>query len=143
MQCSCFSLQFPSCMIDGVGNTVCGLGEELVVIVERQGSRDTRFDGSRGEGQSVCRVFQKGFGKRSRTCMMIVELKAIVTDGAVQQLGVPYAIGRGVVEVFIHYGFAILRISPISSLCSWKSCFLFSRCLVLGPLFRLSTYLMQ
>lgn len=104
MQCSCFSLQFPSCMIDGIGNAVCRFGEELVVIVERQGSRDTGFDGSRGEGQSVCRVFQKGFGKRSRTCMMVMELKAILTDGAVQQLTVPYAIGSGVVEVFVHFG---------------------------------------
>lgn len=76
--------------------------------------------------------------------MMVVKLKAIVTDGAVQQLTVPYAIGSGVVEVFVHFfGFAIANISPISSLCSWKSCFLCTCSLVLGPLFRLSTYLMQ
>lgn len=87
-----------------------------MVIVEREGSRDTGFYGSRGKGQSVCRVFQKGFGKRSRTCMMIMELKAVVADGAVQQLTVPWAIGRGIVEVFVHFLALQLRISLISSL---------------------------
>lgn len=72
--------------------------------------------------------------------MMVVELKAIVTDGAVQQLTVPYAIGSGVVEVFVHFGFAIANITDFVFVL--KSCFLFSS-LVLGPLFRLSTYLMQ
>lgn len=117
MQCSCFSLQFPSCMIDRVANAVCRLGEELVVIVERKGSRDTRFDGSRGEGQSVCRVYQKGFGKRSRTCMMVMKLEAVMTDRAVQQLAMPYAICSGVVEVFVHFALQ-LRISLISPLYS-------------------------
>jgi hypothetical protein len=87
-------------MIDGIATAVCRLGEELVIIVERKGSRDTRFDGSRGEGQSVCRVCQKRVGKRS-TCM-VMELKALLAEGAVQQLAVPYAISGGVVEVFIH-----------------------------------------
>lgn len=73
--------------------------------------------------------------------MMVMELKAVVTDGAVQQLTVPYAIGSGIVEVFVHFGLQ-LRISQISSFVFLKSCF-FSCSLVLGPLFRLSTYLMQ
>lgn len=33
---------------------------------------------------------------------MIMELKAFLAEGAVQQLAVPYAISGGVVEVFIH-----------------------------------------
>jgi hypothetical protein len=53
MQCSSFSLQFPSCMIDRIANAVCRFGEELMVIVDGKGPRDTRFDGSRGKGQSV------------------------------------------------------------------------------------------
>lgn len=102
MQCSVFSLQFLSCMIDGIANAVCRLGEKLVIIVERKGSRDTRFDGSRGEGQSVCRVCQKGFGKR-RTCMMVMDLEALLAEGTVQQLAVPYVTGGGVVDVFVHF----------------------------------------
>lgn len=126
-------------MIDGIATAVCRLGEELVVIVERKGSRDTGFDGSRGEGQSVCRVSQKGFGKRS-TCMMVMESKALLAEGAVQQLAVPYAISGGVVEVFIHLALQ-LRISQISFLSRSPA----SRCITLfsDHLFRLSTYPIQ
>lgn len=76
--------------------------------------------------------------------MMVVKLKAIMTDGAVQQLTVPYVIGSGVVEVFVHFflGFAIANVTDFVFV-FLKSCFLFSCSLVLGPLFRLSTYLMQ
>lgn len=70
--------------------------------------------------------------------MMVMELKAILTDGAVQQLTVPYAIGSGVVEVFVHFG-----------LCKYhfRLCILEVQLLVLlfscsrTTLFRLSTYL--
>lgn len=72
--------------------------------------------------------------------MMIMELKAVVADGAVQQLTVPWAIGRGIVEVFVHSGFAIANITDFV--------FVFLEVLllvslVLGPPFRFSTYLMQ
>jgi hypothetical protein len=40
-------------MIDRIANAVCRFGEELMVIVDGKGPRDTRFDGSRGKGQSV------------------------------------------------------------------------------------------
>jgi hypothetical protein len=93
------SLQFPSCMIGTIANAVCRFGEELAVIVEREGARDAGFDRSRGEGDSVCR---KGLGKRSRACMVVMEFEALVAERAVQQLAVPDLIGGGVC-ILIHF----------------------------------------
>ena len=115
MQCSSFSLQFLSCLIDRIANAVCRLGEELVVVVDGKVSRDTRFDGSRGEGQSVSRV-QKRFGKRSSTCMVIMEIETLEAEGAVQQLAMPYVVGGRVVEDFIHFGIAIANITDFANL---------------------------
>lgn len=81
-------------MIDGIIDAVCRLGEEFPVIMEGEGPRDSRFDGSRGEGHGVGR---KGFRER-RTCM-IMDLQTLVAEGAVQQLTRPHPIGGGIHEV--------------------------------------------
>lgn len=78
-------------MIDGIVDAVCRFGEKFAVLMEGEGSRDPRFDESRGEGHSVVR---KGVGKRS-TCM-IMEFKTFVAEGAVQQFPLPNSIGGGV-----------------------------------------------
>jgi hypothetical protein len=135
-------------MIDGIIDAVCRFGEKLAVIMEGEGTRDTRMDGSRGERQSVIR---KRVGGRS-TCMsicMIVDLQTPMAEGAVQQFTLPYSIG-GRVSKIIHVYSAIAHITDfvlgficpsVESLASFFS--FVPSCSLQCPLFRLSTYPMQ